>query len=154
MIVRTETPDQPEVLAFFAAADARSASLYRADGRPGPSLSALLSGEVRFFVARRNGVAVGCGGYVLLKAHEAEMKRLFVDPASRGQGVGSALVDAIQQAAFLENVEVLFLETGVKSAEALRLYERLGFDARPPFADYQADPSSVFMVKRLRSPGR
>ena len=150
MIVERETPDNPEIVAFFAAADKRSASLYSEDSRHGLSLSALLSANVRFFVARQHGRALGCGGYVLFKARDAEMKRLFVDPVSRGQGVGNALVKAIEQSAVDEDVEALFLETGIKSAEALRLYQRLGFATCLPFADYRPDPLSIFMRKKLR----
>jgi putative acetyltransferase len=151
VIVCRETPDSPEVLAFLAAADQRSASLYPEESRHGLSLSALLAADIRFFVARQDGRALGCCGYVRLKKRDAEMKRLFVDPASRGQGVGSALVKNIEQSSIHEGVRVLFLETGVKSAEALRLYERSGFKICPPFADYRPDPLSVFMAERLIS---
>ena len=151
MIVQRETPDSPEALAFLAAADARSASLYPGESRHGLSRAALLAADVRFFVARRDGRALGCGGYVLLDEHAAEMKRLFVDPAARGQGVGAALVQIIERTAAREGVTVLFLETGIKSDEALRLYRRLGFEPCPPFAAYKLDPLSVFMMKRLSS---
>ena len=153
IIVQRETPESPEVLAFLAAADERSASLYPAENRHGFSLSALVSADVRLLVARQDGRALGCGGYVLLREHAAEMKRLFVDPASRGQGVGYALVRAIEQAAAREDVKALFLETGVKSAEALRLYKRLGFETCSAFADYRPDPLSIFMMKLLPSSG-
>ena len=43
----------------------------------------------------------------------------------------------------------MFLETGVKSFEAVRPYERLGYAACAPFASYAPDPLSVFMVKTL-----
>ena len=86
---------------------------------------------------------------MLLPQRSAELKRLFVDPAARGQGVGSAIVQAIEQAAAAEGIQTLFLETGVKSFEALRLYERHGFAECDPFAAYRPDPSSVFMVKAL-----
>ena len=151
LIIERETPDSPEVRALLPAADQRSASLYPIESRHGLSLPALLSADVRFFVARQGGRALGCGGYVLLHKHEAEMKRLFVDPASRGQGAGLALVQAIERSAALEGVKILFLETGIKSVEAMRLYGRLGFRACPPFADYQHDPLSVLMVKTLTS---
>ncbi len=151
MIVQRETPCSAEVFAFLAAADDRSASLYPKESRHGLSLSALLSADARFFVARQDGLALGCGGYVLLGEHAAEMKRLFVDPSSRGRGAGSALVRAIEKTAASEGVETLFLETGIKSAEALRLYKRSGFKACPPFAEYKLDPLSVFMMKRLTS---
>lgn len=147
--VQHETPDQPDVLAFLAEADERSASLYPAESRHGLAVSALLAAGARFFVARQDGRALGCGGYVMLPDKAAEMKRLFVDPAARGQGVGDAIVRAIEQAAAGEGVRTLFLETGIKSFEALRLYGRRGFAGCGPFAGYRADPLSVFMVKRL-----
>ncbi|NNM62944.1 MAG: hypothetical protein HKM03_12300 [Steroidobacteraceae bacterium] len=38
---------------------------------------------------------MGCGGYALLGEGTAELKRLFVDPVTRGRGVGMAIVRAI-----------------------------------------------------------
>ena len=152
MIIQRETPDSPEVTVLLAAADERSASLYPEESRHGLSASKLLSADARFFVARQDGHALGCGGYVLLSANAAEMKRLFVDPARRGQGAGNALVGAIEKAAAGEGVKTLLLETGIKSVEALRLYERLGFKACPPFANYRPDPLSIFMLKQLSKP--
>lgn len=149
LVVRRETPDQPDVLAFLAEADERSASLYPAESRHGLDVAALLAADVRFFVARRDGRALGCGGYVLLPGQGAEMKRLFVAPNARGRGIGDAVIRAIEQAAAGEGVRTLFLETGVKSFEALRLYGRHGFAECGPFAAYQPDPLSVFMVKPL-----
>lgn len=151
-VVRRETPDQPEVLTLLAKADERSASLYPAESRYGLALPALLAAKARFFVARRDGRALGCGGYVLLPENAAEMKRLFVDPAARGQGVGAAIIRAVETAAAREGVRTLFLETGIQSFEALRLYKRLGFAERGPFAAYQPDPLSVFMAKPLHGP--
>ncbi len=98
LLVRRETPDQLDVSALLAAADERSASLYPAESRHGLDVPALLLACVRFFVARRSGDAEGCGGYVLLSPKAAEMKRLFVDPAARGHGVGGAIVQAIESA--------------------------------------------------------
>lgn len=77
------------------------------------------------------------------------MKRLFVDPAARAKGVGKSIVRAIEHAATAEGVRMLLLETGIKSFEALRLYGRVGFVECGPFAAYQPDPLSVFMIKRL-----
>ena len=148
-VVQRETPDQSEVLVFLGKADERSTSLYPAKSRHGLALSALLSANVRFFVARQDGRALGCGGYMLLPEQAAEMKRLFVDPAARSQGVGGAIVQAIEHAAAGEGVRTLFLETGIKSFEALRLYKRLGFIECEPFAAYRCDPLSVFLVKPL-----
>ena len=138
--------------AFLAAADKRADTLYAQQSRHGPDLSALMLAGVRYFVARENGRALGGGGYVRLADHGAEMKRLFVDPAARSKGIGASIVKAIERAAADEGVRTLFLETGVKSAEALGLYRKLGFTDCPPFGEYEPDAFSVFMLKVLPCP--
>ena len=122
LTVRRETANQPDVLDLLAKADKRSEALYPAESRHGLSLSALVIADARFFVARRDNQPLGCGGYILLSREEAEMKRLFVDTDARGEGVGAAIVLAIEQAAAEEGIHTLLLETGIKSFEAVRLY--------------------------------
>ena len=136
-------------MGLLALADERSQALYPAESRHGLSLAALLTQDVRFFVARIDGLAVGAGGYLRLPGRCAEMKRVFVATEARGQGVGRAIVEAVEGAAVAEGVGQMYLETGVKSDEAIRLYRRLGYMDCGPFADYRPDPLSVFMVKSL-----
>jgi putative acetyltransferase len=149
LVIGRESADQPAVSALLALADERSAALYPAESRHGLSLAALLAQDARFFVARLGSRAVGCGGYVLLPGGSAEMKRVFTVAEARGQGIGRAIVQAIEAAAAGEGLGRMYLETGVKSDEAIRLYRRLGYVERGPFAGYGADPLSVFMVKTL-----
>jgi len=149
IVVQQESPDQPSVVDFLGKADERSSALYPSQNRVGSPLAALLADNIRFFVARADGRALGCGGYAVFPDGSAEMKRLFVDPDSRGQGVGLRLVQAIEAAAVQDGVPQLFLETGVKSHEALGLYRRIGFKQCGPFGSYANDPLSIFMVKSL-----
>jgi putative acetyltransferase len=151
LTVRRETANQPDVLDLLAKADERAEALYPAESRHGLSLSALVLAHARFFVARRDNQALGCGGCILLSREEAEIKRLFVDTNARGEGVGGAIVLAIEQAAAEEGIHIVLLETGIKSFEAIRLYKRRGFMERGPFAQYTHDPLSVFMSKSLQS---
>lgn len=66
----------------------------------------------------------------------------------RGQGVGSAIVDHIVEAARKMGITRLSLETGswdyFKPAHAL--YRRHGFVDCGPFGDYKADPNSLFFT--------
>jgi len=146
--VKRETPDQLAVLELLAQADARSASLYPAESRHGVPVAALLA-SVRFFVARRGDLALGCGGFVRIDDNAAEVKRLFVNPSARGLGVGRAIMQAIEAAARTDGVQTMFLETGVKSFEALGLYRNFGFVECDSFGTSGPDPPSVFMVKGL-----
>lgn len=147
--ITCETPDQPDVLYLLQQADARSAFLYPVESRFGLDLAGLLAQAVRFSIARLDGRIIGCGGYALGQDQDAELKRIFVLPAARGQGVGRALVFAIENAATAEQVQWMRLETGIKSAEALHLYRRLGYTERGPFGAYAPDSLSVFMEKQL-----
>jgi putative acetyltransferase len=101
--------------------------------------------EVRAMLARLDALCaalVNRGGY-------GEVKRMFVDEARRGQGVGRRLLEHIGMFAAMCGIGTLRLETGIHQPEALALYERAGFVRSPPFGDYLEDPLSVFMEKRL-----
>jgi putative acetyltransferase len=147
--VAQESPLQPEVALLLRLSDAQAQALYP------PASNHLLPGDalarpnVRFFVARRAGRAIGCAALVLGTAGAAELKRMFVDPARRSRGIGRTLLQAIERAAYREDVRVIQLETGIYSHEALALYRRGGYRERPPFGAYVEDPLSVFMEKTL-----
>jgi putative acetyltransferase len=106
--------------------------------------------EARFFVARLEGRAVGCGALVLGSDGKGEIKRMFVNPETRGHGIGRAILAAIEDSARGEGVELLQLETGTSNREALELYRRCGYRERGPFGSYRPDAFSVFMEKRMR----
>lgn len=59
------------------------------------------------------------------------------------------LLEAIEAAARERSITVLRLETGIRQPEAINLYKKFGFVERGPFGDYQLDPLSIFMEKRL-----
>ncbi len=147
--IAQEPPHQDAVQRLLHAADERSAALYQADSRFGLGADALTSRGVRFFVARLDGQAVGCGGFTLAAPMEGELQRMFVDATLRGHGIGRSLLQAIEGAARAEGIQVMRLETGVASTEALGLYQRSGYREREPFGDYASDPRSVFMEKAL-----
>ncbi len=65
------------------------------------------------------------------------MKRMYVVPAARGRGVGSALVDCVVRAAGGIGYRTMKLDTSRTMVEAQRLYERKGF---VPCGAYNADP--------------
>ncbi len=147
--IAPETPLQPEVERLLQAADRRSAALYPGESRFGDAVATLLTQQASFYVARLDGRAVGCGGFVLDGDGAAELKRIFVDEAARGAGVGRLVLHTLEQAARRQGVCVMRLETGVKSVEAIGLYRRFGYAPRGPWGPYGPDPLSVFMEKRL-----
>lgn len=151
LAIARESPRQDEVSELLRQADEHSAALYPSEGRHPIYLDTLQLPNVGFFVARLDGRAVGCGALVSAGDGDAELKRMIVDGAARGQGVGRAILEAIEDAARREGVTRILLETGPKSLQALALYRRSGYRERGPFGAYRPSPFSVFMEKRLTS---
>jgi putative acetyltransferase len=149
LCVAVEDPRGIDLAPLLAQSDAYSASLYPPESRHQPDLRSLSAANVRFFVARADGVAVGCAALVIGRDDTIELKRMFVDAAARGKGVGQALLEANEAAACLEGVRLIQLETGIHNSAALRFYRRLGYVDREPFGSYRVDPLSVFMEKSL-----
>jgi putative acetyltransferase len=151
LTIRPEPPRQPDVVRLLDDAEAQSALLYPVESRHHAGIDALERHQVRFFVARLDGEAVGTGGYLPDGAGQAELKRLFVAAEARGQGIARGILAALERAARNERVHLMQLETGVHSPEALALYRRAGYLERGPFGSYRPDPLSVFMEKPLEA---
>ena len=142
-----------EVRALIGELEAVLSAEYPPEQRHGLALDAIFQPHVRFFLARLDGVAVGCGGVALLPDY-AEVKRMFVHHTARGQGVADALLERIEQEVRNAGLSVLRLETGDRQIAAMRLYVRTGFRECPAFGAYalkppQAIAASVFYEKRL-----
>jgi putative acetyltransferase len=154
--IAPERPDQPEVTAMLSSLDTYLASLYEPDANHILGVDALLAPEVVFLVARRHGQPIGCGAFRRMPAEPAtedapyaEIKRMFVSPASRGLRIGARLLDALEVAARGEGLRLALLETGAEQTEAVRLYERAGYRRRAAFGGYPDNGLSVFYAKSL-----
>ena len=106
-------------------------------------------GQGAFVIAFDTGQPVGCGAVRRIDRRTGELKRMYVRPESRGRGVGRRLVAALAAEARSLGLERLVLETGIRQAAALVLYEHTGFARIPPFGEYTASPVSVCMAKDL-----
>ena len=148
VVIGAETPLQAEIEQLVAASDAFSASLYPAEGRHPVDVARLAAPDVRFLVARRDGIAVGCVA-LLVAAPAGEIKRMFVASEARGLKLGAALLAAIEMEARGARLSLLRLETGPRSAAALALYTAGGYQPCGPFPPYGPSPHSIFMEKRL-----
>ena len=144
-----ETPDQPDVRALIAELDAYLYSVYPAESVYALDIASLCAPNVSFAVLRdAAGVPAGCGAIVMQPAY-GEIKRVYVRPQMRGQGLARRLMEALEAKALENGCRTFMLETGPAQAEALVFYERLGYRRRGAFGDYPDDPFSVFMEKRL-----
>jgi ribosomal protein S18 acetylase RimI-like enzyme len=87
------------------------------------------------WLATVGGALAGCVALRPLAADVAEMKRLYVRPAFRGQGLGIALAQHVIAAARGRRYRTLKLDTLPSMERAQNLYEHLGFVETAPYND-------------------
>jgi putative acetyltransferase len=102
-----------------------------------------------FLVARWEGKAVACGAFRPMTDDKAEIKRMYVDPAFRGRGIGRRLLAALEDGARQAGFAKIWLETGTGQPEAVGLYESAGYRPIPRYGMYHKDPRSVCFEKIL-----
>lgn len=83
----------------------------------------------RFLVAVSDGDPVACGAVRTIDAGVAEIKRMWVDDAWRGAGLGSRVLRRLEDGARDLGAGVVRLDTRGELAEAVALYERAGYRA-------------------------
>jgi putative acetyltransferase len=149
--VAAEPFDSIEARGLIAALDAHLASRYSADQRFGPNLKPehLATGLGTFMVARAGGRAVGCGALRRLDEATAEVKRMYVEPDLRGQGIAKEILDHLEAAARAMGIGRLVLETGIYQAEAIGLYRRVGFHPARCWGEYEGMLTSVCFEKNI-----
>ena len=146
-------PDSPEAVQLITELDTHlNPHLYPPQSRHAFSVDKLVQERVAFFIARYDEVPAGCGGLKLFGTEYGEIKRMFVRPPYRGYGLGKSILNHLAAYAQQHQVNVLRLETGIYQTEAIGLYERVGFQLRPPFGEYTDDPMSVYYEKQLDRP--
>ncbi|MGB6137812.1 MAG: GNAT family N-acetyltransferase [Shewanella sp.] len=112
-------------------------------------IDALSHPSITFWCAKRQGEVIGCVAIKELNNTHGEIKSMRTSVAARNQGVATALLLHLLREAKRRGYQQLSLETGSMDffAPARRLYQRHGFEYCGPFADYQADPNSLFMTR-------
>ena len=78
-------------------------------------------------IARRDGEPVGCGALKFHGVEPAELKRMWISPSARGLGLGSRMLETLEQHARDAGATVVRLETNRALNEAIALYRRSGY---------------------------
>ncbi len=92
--------------------------------------------EGRLLLAYHRGLSAACAALRPLAGADCELKRLYVRPAYRRQGVGRLLTTRLIREAKRTGYTRICLDTLPSMREAHLLYESLGF--RPTDAYYQS----------------
>ena len=120
---------------------------------------ASLSGDLLLWVAEQDGVVVGTVQLSLCDKdngrHRAEVQKLLVLRAARGNGVATLLMGELEAEAGRRKRSLLFLDT-LRASRAEDVYRHLGWSRAGEIPDYAATPDgelfpTVLYFKQLRA---
>lgn len=100
-------------------------------------------------LAYDNNEAVGCGAIKHYEEGVMEVKRMYVKPDRRGQGIAGKVLHELENWAAELQYSKCILETGEKQPEAIRLYQKSQYQVIPNYGQYAEVESSVCFEKLL-----
>jgi len=103
----------------------------------------------RLYLAFERSKPVGCVGLRGLEEGVCEMKRLYVKPNNRREGIGRALAELVIRDAGDIGYSKMRLDTVAAMIPAITLYRSLGFKEIPP---YRHNPiaSAIYLERDLK----
>jgi putative acetyltransferase len=100
-------------------------------------------------VAYLDDEPAGCGCFKPYDAGAVEVKRMFVRPDARGNGISKMVLSELETWAHSLGYKYTVLETGEKQVEALSLYPKSGYLPIPKYGPYVDLPDSICFRKAL-----
>lgn len=100
-------------------------------------------------IAYCDGNPVGCGAFKPYNDSSAEVKRMYVPEAVRGQNIASRVLTEIENWARETGFNTCILETGLRQPEAIALYKKMGYQVIPNYGQYAGIENSVCFQKEL-----
>ncbi len=100
-------------------------------------------------ICYENNIPIGIGAYKEFESKTVEIKRMYTLPEYRGKGIASKIIRELELWAKEENYTTSILETGLKQADALYLYQKLGYTIIENYGQYRGVENSVCMKKIL-----
>lgn len=101
-------------------------------------------------VAYQHDTPVGCGAVKEQAPGVMEVKRMYVSPAARNQGIASMVLTELETWTRELGYATCVLETGKRQPEAIALYTKNGYRLIPNYGQYIGIDNSVCFEKKLR----
>jgi GNAT superfamily N-acetyltransferase len=149
LVMREETYDSPTAQQLIDAVQLEYVSRYG-----GPDSSPVDPAEFappngRFVVGYIGAEPVVCGGFRRIDVGVVEIKRMYVVPAHRRQGLSRVMLAHLEGLARCDSATRVMLETGHAQPEAIALYESSGYERVEGFGHYACQPGSFSFGKEL-----
>ena len=99
-----------------------------------------------------DGKAVGCGAVRLIAVETAEIKRMYIVPDCRRQGMAGAILRFLEDHARALGATRVVLETVFDPPTAVALYRANGYEKISKFGPYTESEISLCMGKIIDRP--
>ncbi len=155
LTLRPTPLEHPDALALVIRLQAHYQVIYGGEDETPHDGSEFVPPAGYFVVGYVDGAAVACGGWRArdddppLREGDAEIKRMFVDPAHRGRGHARAVLADLEAAAARAGRRRMVLETAFRQPEAINLYVSAGYAPMAPFGTYRDTPGGRYFAKLL-----
>ena len=100
-------------------------------------------------IAYLNDKPLGCGAFKKFNDNAAEIKRMFTTPETRGKGIATKILNALEHWASELNYESCVLETGIRQTEAVQFYKKNLYEITPNYGQYISMDNSLCFEKRI-----
>jgi len=147
---RPASVDEDEGAALAQGMRDEIAELYKGLDLDGPDMPKAGPEELSppyggFWIGWRGDEAVCCGALKRLPDGACEIKKMYVAPTARGQGVARALLHELEDRARAIGYTVARLDTGPRQPHAQRLYESEGYTR---IANFNDNPVATFFAEK------
>lgn len=142
--VSPEAPElQPIITGLFGEYEARYGDYFSRDAEV-ELTEWYLAPQGLFIVLERDGEIIATGAYKPFDEHTAELKRIWTHSGLRRQGLAGRIVRELERRALLAGYSRVYLTTGFRQPEAVRLYLGQGyepqFDIHRNLEEYSVEP--------------
>lgn len=106
--------------------------------------------EIKYVLVAYDGEKpIGCGTIKKAETNAVELKRMYVKPEKRGSGIAGQILTSLEEWAKEIGFQKCILETGRRQVEAVKFYEKSGYQRIPNYGQYAQMENSICFEKTL-----